>query len=308
MRLSWATLVLSALTLFATGANAQRRRAHTGRETRGSGTATGSLTVTTGHEGSVVFINNIRHGVTDSSGRLVLAAVRVGLYPVKIRTVGYNDWGGSVVITEGRPHELKLNQQATADQAVLHYQKGDQLRDQAKNDEAVAEYKQAVAMNAGLPEARIGMARSLITLQDFETAETQLQAVLRAGRGPVAEAQTVLANLRRSQGLTDESMIAYRKAIRLAGGVSPEAHVGLAIALEEKGDLDSAVKEYRIGISQDMDTEPILYYLLGNALEKAQKNDLAIDAYANYLRLDPQGQYSSAVASIIKRLKEDQPQ
>ncbi|MGH9765615.1 MAG: hypothetical protein ACREAC_32670, partial [Blastocatellia bacterium] len=71
--LSWAILVVSALALFAPGSNAQRRPAHTARPIRGSVTATGSLTVTSGREGSVVFINNIRHGVTDSAGRLVLA-------------------------------------------------------------------------------------------------------------------------------------------------------------------------------------------------------------------------------------------
>jgi tetratricopeptide (TPR) repeat protein len=69
--------------------------------------------------------------------------------------------------------------------------------------------------------------------------------------------------------------------------------------------LDEAIKEYRAGIAQDMDTEPILYYLLGSALEKRQRFREAIDAYRNYLRLDPEGQYASAVESIIERLKEE---
>ena len=59
------------------------------------------------------------------------------------------------------------------------------------------------------------------------------------------------------------------------------------------------------GKAQDMDTEPILYYLLGSALEKRQRHKEAIDAYRNYLRLDPEGQYASAVESIIERLKEE---
>jgi tetratricopeptide (TPR) repeat protein len=54
-----------------------------------------------------------------------------------------------------------------------------------------------------------------------------------------------------------------------------------------------------------MDTEPILYYLLGSLLEKEGSNKEAIEAYGNYLRLDPEGQYASAVASIIERLKEE---
>jgi predicted TPR repeat methyltransferase len=54
-----------------------------------------------------------------------------------------------------------------------------------------------------------------------------------------------------------------------------------------------------------MDTEPILYYQLAEILEKAGRNKEAIEAYRNYLRLDPEGEYASAVESIIERLKEE---
>jgi tetratricopeptide (TPR) repeat protein len=124
----------------------------------------------------------------------------------------------------------------------------------------------------------------------------------------------VLANLRRSQGLVDESIVEYRKALRLARGDSFEAHIGLAIALNElresRNDLrliDEIAKEYRIGITQDMETEPILYYQLGEILEKAGRNKEAIDAYRGYLRLDPEGEFASAPQSIIDRLKEENP-
>ncbi|HYL98533.1 MAG TPA: tetratricopeptide repeat protein [Blastocatellia bacterium] len=301
-----AALLLATIALLPATTVLAQKRPTADRSPVGPKRGIGSLTVITGHLASVVFINNIRHGVTDAAGKLALSKAWAGAFPVRVRTVGFADWRGSVAIRPGSAQELKVEQRPTTDQATLHYQKGDQLRDQGKNDQAVEEYKQAIKLNPGLVEARIGLARSLITLQDFENAEPQLQAVLKSGRGPLAEAQTVLANLRRSQGLTDESIAAYRKAIKLAAGVSPEAHIGLAIALEEKTDLVSAVKEYRSGISQDMDTEPILYYLLGNALEKNNQKDQAIEAYGSYLRLDPEGQYASAVESIIKRMKEDQ--
>ena len=126
------------------------------------------------------------------------------------------------------------------------------------------------------------------------------------------EAQTVLANLRRSQGLVEESIVEYRKALRLARGDSFETHIGLAIALSELNEsrndsrlIDEIAREYRIGITQDMETEPILYYQLGEILEKANRNKEAIEAYRNYLRLDPEGEYASAAESIIERLKEE---
>lgn len=265
----------------------------------------GSLKVVTGHAGSVVFINNVRHGHTTDAGELSLASIKAGTYPVRVRTVGFADWKGSVVIAASASRVLKVTQQPTADQAVLHYQRGDALRDKGKNAEAVKEYEQAIALKPVFPEARIAAARSYIALDEFDKGEAHLFAAMKASRAPLPEAQTVLGNLRRNQGFVDESIVEYRKALRLARNVSPEAHIGLAIALEESNQPEEAIKEYRLGIAQDMDTEPILYYLLANILEKNERKQEAIEAYQSYLRLDPEGQYATAVASIIDRLKEE---
>lgn len=267
--------------------------------------ATGAIRLITGHPGSVVYINNIRHGVTGEQGELDLPRIKAGAYPVRITTEGYVDWTGSTVITARANRTLKVTQQPSTDQATLLRQKGDSLRDKGKNKDAVEEYKQALALRSNSPETRIAMARSLITLQDFQESERQVQAAIRLGGRTLVEAQTVLANLRRHQGLVDESIIEYKKALRLARGNSFEAHIGLAIALNEQGKVDEAVKEYRIGIIQDMETEPILYYQLAEILEKANRFKDAIEAYRNYLRLDPDGEYASAVESIIQRLREE---
>lgn len=267
--------------------------------------ATGALKVTTGHQGSVVFINNVRHGVTNEHGDLDLSHVVSGSYPVNVRTTGYADWNGAVVIVPRSSRALSVTQQPTTDEATLHYQKGNDLRDKGKNKDAAAEYKQAIALRSAFAEARIAIARTLTTLQDFQESETQIQAALKLGGRTLVEAQTVLANLRRAQGLVDESIAEYRKALRLARGNSFEAHIGLAIALNEQEKTDEAVKEYRIGIIQDMETEPILYYQLGEILEKAKRNKEAIEAYRNYIRLDPEGEFASAAESIIEQLKQD---
>ena len=224
-----------------------------------------------------------------------------------MRTVGYIDWTGSVTVATGASRTLKVTQQQTNDEPTLHYQKAEALRDKGKNKDAVEEFKQALVLRPSLVEARIGMARCLITLQDFQGGEREIQTAIKLGGRTIVEAQTVLANLRRNQGLVDESIVEYRKALRLASGNSFEAHIGLAIALNEQGGVDGAVREYRIGIIQDMETEPILYYQLAEILEKANRNKEAIEAYRNYLRLDPEGEYASAVESIIERLKEENP-
>jgi tetratricopeptide (TPR) repeat protein len=268
---------------------------------------TGALKVITGRADSVVFINNVRHGVTSDKGELDLPHVIAGSYPVRVRTAGYADWRGPVVVTASGSRTLKVTQQLTSDEPTLRYQKAEALRDKGKNKDAVEEFKQALLMRPSLAEARIAMARCLTTLQDFQGGEKEIQTAIKLGGRTIVEAQTVLANLRRNQGLVDESIVEYRKALRFASGNSFEAHIGLAIALNEQGSVDEAVREYRIGIIQDMETEPILYYQLAEILEKANRNKEAIEAYRNYLRLDPEGEYASAVESIIERLKEENP-
>jgi len=266
--------------------------------------AAGALTVITGQSGSVVFINNVRHGVTNEKGELNLPRVLAGSYPVRVRTVGFVDGNTSVVVSARGNKTLRITQQMTTDEATLHYQRGDALRDKGRNKDAVEEYKLALALK-NAAEVRMAMARTFTTLQDFQEAEKHVQAAIKLGGRTVVEAQTVLANLRRHQGLVEESIFEYRKALRLAHGNSFEAHIGLAIALNEQEKVDEAVREYRIGIIQDMETEPILYYQLGEILEKAKRNAEAIEAYRNYVRLDPEGEFASAAQSIIEQLKQE---
>ena len=268
------------------------------------GQARASLRIVTGQQGSIVFLNNVRNGATSDKGELNLDRINAGAYSVRVRTVGYEDWRGRVVARAQGPNTLNVKQVRTSDQAVLHYQKGDALREGGNNEEAVGEYKQALKLNPRLADAAIGCARSLIASQEFEDAEAMLQKAVRSSTGVVlAEAETVLGNLRRSQQLLDESISYYKKALALAGGISPEAHIGLALALQENKRLDEAIPHFKLGLAQDMDTEPILYYLLGKALENQGKNKEAAEAYGGYLRLEPEGQYSSAVQSIIEQLK-----
>ena len=299
-------IVCFPLAIEATGQKARRPAPQAASQIRRTN-ATGSLKVITGQPASVVFINGVRHGATSDKGELDLPHVIAGSYPVQVRTTGYADWNGSIVIAPNSSRTLKIAQQPTADEAVLHFQKGESLRDKGKNKDSLEEYKQAIALRSNFPEARIAIARSLIMLQDFQEAEKQVQNSIKIAGRTLVEAQTVLANLRRAQGLVDESIVEYRKALRLARGNSFEAHIGLAIALNEQGKVDEAVKEYRLGIIQDMETEPILYYQLGEILEKAGRNKEAIESYRSYLRLDPEGEYASAVESIIDKLKEDNP-
>lgn len=267
--------------------------------------ASGSLRIVTGQPYSYVFINNVLHGATKESGELELARVWTGTHPILVRTAGFSDWSGTVVIASSAGRTLKVAQKTTADKALIHYQRGEELRYRGKSGDAILEYEKALALRPAFPEARIGMARCFITKQDFQRAEENVQAAMKSAGRVRAEAQTVLANLRRNQGLTDEAITEYKRALQLSRGVSPEAHIGLGLAYKDANMTEEAIKAYYAGLRQDMDTEPILYYHLAEMLESANRYKDAIEAYGNYIRLDPEGEFTSAAESIIERLKEE---
>src|SRR5690242_19438165 len=89
-------IALAAITTTASALGAQRARkpAPTATVTQ----ASGALKINTGQAGSVVFINNVRHGTTTDKGELDLPRVRAGSYPMRVRTVGYAAWNGPVII------------------------------------------------------------------------------------------------------------------------------------------------------------------------------------------------------------------
>jgi predicted Zn-dependent protease len=300
-------IFLFALCVFFAAAEAQaQRKKATGNRALTPGRTYGSLNVTTGQAGSVIFINNIRHGVTNEQGLAEIKRLWSGSFTARVRTVGFADWNGKVLVKANQANLLKVTQAQTTDEALIHYQKGEALRDKAKNAEAVKEFKAALALRPVFAEARLALARSSISTQDFQESERQIELAEKNHGRPLAEAYTVLGNLRRQQGLLAEAIEAYRKAIRIAAGNAFEAHIGLAIALHENGDTDEAVKEYRIGILQDMETEPVLYYQLGEILESAERNKEAIEAYTKYIQLDPEGELVGAAESIIEQLKKPQ--
>jgi predicted Zn-dependent protease len=266
---------------------------------------TGALKVITGQPASYVYINNILHGATNEQGELDLPRAWAGTFPVTVRTVGFMDWTGSVTVAPKATRTLKVTQRPTTDEATIHFQKGELLRYRGKSRDSIEEYRKAIELRPGFTRARIALARSLISVQDYQGAEENIRAAIKSGGATLAEAQTVLANLRRNQGLVEEAIEEYKKALRLARNVSPEAHIGLGIAYRESNELSEAIKEYYAGLAQDMDTEPILYYHLAEMLESQQRNKEAIAAYENYIRLDPEGELASAAQSIIDRLKEE---
>lgn len=292
-------LALAAMLLSPLAASAQERNA-----SASSSVATRSLVIQT-EPNAIVWIDEIRRGVTDASGKLELKKISAGRHSVRVRASGFKE-SNTAVLPGKRSLIVKLLR--TTDQAELLFQQAEDAREKSRDDEsrqkAAALYRETLKLRTAFPAAHVGLARVLLDLNQYQAALSEIDAARRT-RPAYAEASAVEGRIHREAAFTDEAIKSFQRALREARGFQPEAHVGLARVYEEKGQYPDAITEYRKALDQLSDSEPVIYQLLGAAYEKQQKYKEAVAAYEKYLALAPTGSLAPAIRSIIDQLRRE---
>jgi tetratricopeptide (TPR) repeat protein len=262
-----------------------------------------TVTITT-EPNAIIWIDEIRRGVTDASGAFELKASS-GRHTLRVRAMGFREV--SLPLVAGK-RSVVVKLVKTSDAAELAFQQAEDAREKARDDDArkkAAElYRATLKLRAANPPAHVGLARVLLDLNQYEAALDEIEAARRT-RPIYPEASAVEGRIDREAGFTDEAIQSYRRAIREARGFQPEAHVGLARVFEDKGQYDEAIGEFRKALDQLSDSEPVIYQLLGAVYEKQQKYKEAVAAYEKYLALAPNGSLAPAIRSIIDQLRRD---
>jgi tetratricopeptide (TPR) repeat protein len=297
-------ILLFALALFfvsaiAPGVYAQRRR----KPAAAASTALKSLIVSTEAE-AIVWLDEVRRGVTDASGKLNLTNVSAGRHTLRVRASGFKET--TMTLSPAQRGEIAVRLTRTTDQAELIFQQAETAREKARDDEArkeaAAMYRRALELRPKFPAAHVGLARVLLELNDYNSALEQIYAA-RQARAVYPEASAVEGRILRMAADNNAAIESFQRAIREARGFQPEAHTGLAMTLEDKGRYEEAATEFRAAIAQLSDTEPVLYQLLGAAYEKMEKYKEAVAAYEKYLQLAPEGNLAPAIRSMLDQLK-----
>ena len=262
-----------------------------------------ALTITT-EPNAIVWIDEVRRGTTDASGKLVITKLSPGRHSVRVRANNFKE--ATATLLPGR-RTLAVKLVGTSDPAVLIFQQAEEAREKARDDasrEKAAELYREALKNGPNAAAHVGLARVLLDLNQFKEARAEIDAARRV-RPVYPEASAVEGRIYREEAFEDEAVRSFRRAIREAGGFQPEAHVGLARVLEDKGDFAAAIVELRKALDQLSDSEPVIYQMLGAAYEKLNKPKEAIAAYEKYLELAPNGSYAAALRSILNQLKRE---
>lgn len=136
------------------------------------------------------------------------------------------------------------------DSAEAHYDRANTFQGQGRSDEAIAAYRQALAVKP-----------------DFGEAHTNLAGVLLA------------------QGRFDEAIAGYRQALAV-GLDHPIVHYNLGNALKASGQPGEAIAAYRQALALEPDCAEV-YNNLGNACRDQDRLDEAAAAYLQALALKP---------------------
>jgi tetratricopeptide (TPR) repeat protein len=258
---------------------------------------------------TIVWLDEIRRGVTDQTGRLALSNITSGAHTLRLRAPGFKETTMPVAATTRG--EIRARLLRTTDQSELSFQQAETARETARGDQARQKaadlYRETITLRPSLTAAHVGLARVLLDLNDTNGALAEIEAARRY-RPVYPEASAVEGRIYRETGQTDEAIGAFNRAIRESHGFQPEAHVGIGRVYEDRGQWELAAREFKIAIDQLSDTEPIIYQMLGAAYEKSGNNREAISAYESYLRLAPSGSLAPAVKSILEQLKTQQPE
>ena len=259
--------------------------------------------------GTIVWVNNLRYGIVPESGELTIRNLKTGPHKLRARLFGKRELMQTVIVKAAAQTTAQLTFKLSASAAEQSFQNAEALREKGKHKDAIPEYQTALKLNKGsYAQARLGLARSLMGTSEYEDAVNEARRAVReaaANSTLAAEATTVIANTYRAQGLYDEALENYRKALSLARNVSPEAHTGLALTWQEENKIPDAIQHFRTAAAQANDTEPIIYYLLGNLLDREGQIKEAIEIYEKYLLLEPNSKFAVTVRSMLKQLKRE---
>jgi len=263
-----------------------------------------ALTITS-EPNAIVWIDEIRRGTTDASGKLSIAKVSAGRHSVRVRANGFKE-SVTPLLPGRRALDVKLVR--TTDQAEGLFQEAEAAREKARDDSSLQKaadlYRQAIKARPAYPAAQVGLARVLMDLNEFKDAHAAIDAARRT-RPAYAEASAVEGRLYREEAFGDDAIRSFRRAIREGGGVQPEAYVGIARVYEDKGQFAEAIVEFKKALAQLSDSEPVIYQMVGAAYEKMEKPKEAVAAYEKYLQLAPNGSYAAAIRSILDQLKRE---
>lgn len=263
---------------------------------------------------AVIWINDVRFGKTDKSGKLILN-VASGAKTIRVRAEGFKETKQNLLAAQ--KGDVKIALAKTTDEAEITFQKAEKMAS-VDEEKAIELYRKAISLRPKYAEAYVEIARIL-----GENGETEdaLEAIKQARKiRPIyAEASAVEGRIYKTASEEENAIASFKKSIAEGKGFQPEAHTGLGMIYREKaesfgstGDFDSekeyyllAAGELKKAVSQLAGAPDAItiYQLLGDCYERAKMYKEAIAVYEEFLKIYPNANEAVTVRSFITQIK-----
>jgi Flp pilus assembly protein TadD len=205
------------------------------------------------------------------------AAVALGAMLVVTRAqVGY--WAGDVPL-------FRHAHRVTSGHWLAHNNLGRAFYAEGRVDEAIAEYRAALAISPGYSDAHYNLGIALARDGRRPEAIEEFNEALRLAPR-FAAAHNNLGGVLAEDGRTEEARAHYEEAIRL-DPTNAEAPYNLGNVLFAAGRFEAAIAQYERALALNPDRAEA-HNNLGNALVSAGRPAEAIEQYEQALRLNPE--------------------
>jgi protein O-GlcNAc transferase len=169
-------------------------------------------------------------------------------------------------------------------------------------EEAEADSRKALALQPGHVEALLNLGKAQFARSRFDDALQSFDAAIAAGPNHAdawRHRGMALATLRRHQ----EAWSSYERAIALKPDFA-DAWIASGVLYSELAQFDKAIKCYRQALAAQPGSVSAKYHI-ADALRKLEKNDEALAALEEVLRLDPDYDYVRGQLAWLRRQRCD---
>jgi len=268
--------------------------------------------------GAVIWVDDVRFGRTDESGKLIIRRISIGKHVVRVRADGFKE-ATRAVTGQGN---ISIPLTKTTDPAELAFQEAERLAAEDR-DKAIDTYRKVIKLRPGYAAAYIALARALSEQGNSDAALKTIHD-LRKFSPRNAEASAVEGRIYKDSGDETKAIAAFKKAITEGRGFQPEGNTGLGLLYKERAEgfagsgnfadednnYNEAAKYLSTAIKQ-LSGAPdavVVYQLLGLVYERQKHYDDAIRLYNEFLTLFPDSNDAPAVRSFIEQIKKQQAQ
>jgi predicted O-linked N-acetylglucosamine transferase (SPINDLY family) len=176
---------------------------------------------------------------------------------------------------------------ALAATSQMHTNRGAALQSLGRTDEAIASYRQAVALDPGFADPHYNLGLLYHSLGRHDEAAACFEKVLALSSGH-ADAFNNLGAALRDMGRPEDAIACYRRAVAIDPGLAG-AWNNLGVAQRDLGRVDEAVESYRRALALDAagPSAHMNFVNLGNALGDQGRVAEAAECFRRALALRP---------------------